>query len=127
MKFPNGWKLALLALAAPAAMLASSEHAAVVITQEGGCLVRDSDGNKIYVGDVHKVITNSKNGNVTLRCQATDVPNTTGQAVHWDTNNTGGGKCGIELNGEMVFTDDWRQTLSADGQATTICHIKKDQ
>ena len=76
-----------LVLALPTISWAESEHAAVVIT-DGGCTVRDADGNNVQATDVHKVITNGKNGNVTLRCQAKDVPNDTGKAVLWDYNNT---------------------------------------
>ena len=114
-----------LVLLLPGLTCAQSEHAAVVING-GGCMVRDADGNKvIQATEVHKTITNSKNGNVTLRCQVKDVPNATGKALIWDYNSTGGGKCGVEVNGNMVMTTEWQQTLSADGRATTICHITK--
>ena len=116
--------LLALVLALPAISRAESEQAAVVING-GGCTVRDSSGADVLATDVHKTITNNKNGNVTLRCQAKDVPNDTGKAVLWDFNNTGGRKCGIDVNGSFVMTDDWQETLSADGRATIVCHIKK--
>jgi len=111
-------------VALPAISWAESEHAAVVITG-GGCTVRDADGNNVQATDVHKTITNGKNGHVTLRCQAKDVPNATGKAVLWDYNNTGGLKCGIEVNGNFVMTTEWQESLSADGRATIVCHINK--
>lgn len=111
-------------LTAGVAAWADSEQAAVVIT-DGSCTVRDSDGNRVLATEVHKVITSGKNGNVTLRCQAKDIPNTTGKAVIWDENSTGGGRCGVIVgNGEFVFTSEWHQTLSADGRATTVCQVK---
>jgi hypothetical protein len=105
---------------------AESEQAAVVING-GGCVVRDANGVEVAATEVHKTITNNKNGNVTLRCQAKDVPNDTGSAVKWDYNNTGGRRCGIDVNGVFAMTEDWQQTLSADGRATIVCHIKKSE
>jgi exopolysaccharide biosynthesis protein len=113
-----------LVLASSGAAWADSEQAAVVI-KDGSCTVRDSDGNDVQATEVHKVITSSKNGNVMLRCQAKDIPNATGKAVVWDFNSTGGGRCGVIVgNGNFVFTSDWQQTLSADGRATIVCHVK---
>ena len=117
---------ASLALALPAKSWADSERAAVVISG-GGCTVMDADGNDVAATEVHKVITNNKNGNTTLRCQAKDIPNATGKAVTWDFNSTGGKKCGVDVNGNFVMTSDWHQTLSADGRATIVCHIGKPE
>jgi len=62
---------------------------------------------------------------VTLRCQAKDISYTTGKAVIWDFNSTGGGRCGVIVgNGDFVFTAEWQQTLSAGGRATTVCHVR---
>jgi hypothetical protein len=60
------------------------------------------------------VIVQTPSGRSNVTCTVTGVSNTTGRAVHWDFENTGN-TCGGGT--------DWKQTLSASGNAKLVCHI----
>ena len=94
-----------------------SAEPAVVIIGEGICGGLDGAGKQFTSSDVHLVITNSRNGNVILKCKAKGVPNDTGKAVHWDAFNTGF-PCLTLVGGP---TNNWHETVSASGNATVTC------
>jgi hypothetical protein len=87
-----------------------NDNAAVHI-DDGGCGMIDADGNFVFADNSHAVITYSGNGNIV--CQA-DVANSTGQAVQYKDF-----PCGT-YNG---VTTNSHETISANGQATLVCHL----
>lgn len=103
-------------------------HAEPAFTGWGGCSIWDGNGDLQTSGSFHVVITNSKDGNTIVTCQAKDLPNDSGVAVHYDINNHPpapyGGQCFITVNNEMYFTDDWKVTVSASGNASGVCKFE---
>lgn len=96
-------------------MRASRTSAVVVKGQTCGLL--DGDGGFVIGGDS---ITVTNNGGVaSVVCKAKKVPNSSGQSVEWNFHNTGFW-CET-ANGE---TRDWKEHVSASGNATLTCHVK---
>ena len=93
----------------------ASNSPAVVIS-DLSCGMLDGDGG-FAVGDGRTVTTNG--GVTTIMCKAKKVPNSQQHSVYWGFDNTGF-TCGTEL-GE---TSDWKQHVSASGNATLACHYK---
>ena len=93
----------------------ASNGSAVVIS-DLACGMLDGDGG-FAVGDGKTVTTSS--GVTTIMCKAKKVPNTQERSVYWGYENTGY-TCGTEL-GE---TSDWKEHVSASGNATLACHYK---
>ncbi len=92
-----------------------------IILTDFGCGVIDGDGNGFFTTDTKTVSSqNGKPGNlnITLKCHASGVPNSTGKAVHWNFNNTGF-SCGTQFGS----TTDWNETVSASGKAVLTCKI----
>src|SRR3954453_7609877 len=83
---------------------------AAVVIRNSSCDILDGNGNGVVSDGSHTVIIS--NGNGLLTCKATNVPNPTGRAVHWDAANTGY-PC-FTLAG---ITFDWKETISASGEA----------
>ena len=105
-----------------------NERALVIKLAETGekCALFDGDGNLVYGDGGIKVITFSANGNMLVRCQASDLANSTGSAVVYngDDNPFGPGtKCGILSPSGLCLTDAWTNTVSASGQGTVVCHF----
>lgn len=92
------------------------------------CAIWDGDGNLVTSDKFHVVITNSKDGNTIFTCQAKDVDNSTGEAVHYDMNNHPsspyGDECGLTLDGVRYSSYDWKGTVSASGSAKYKCKLE---
>ncbi|MFW6161989.1 MAG: hypothetical protein ACODAJ_04420 [Planctomycetota bacterium] len=124
------WKLGLVvAVVAVTSCLivspagAGSDRSAIVVGK-GGAALLDGNGDIAYATDFHKVITRSRNGNAILKLRAKDVPNDTGKAVHWSYANTRM-TCGVYVTGRgVVAASNWRETVSADGNAVLTCLVK---
>jgi hypothetical protein len=101
------------------ALLGASEaQAQAIVINDQGCGLLDGDGNFVFASSDHTVITNSANGNCHLKCSVKGVGNSTGKAAHFDNASTGlpcGTACGL--------TNNWRETVSASGNATLTCHV----
>jgi hypothetical protein len=97
---------------------------ALVINPAGGCGLLDGNGAGAFTTDTKIVATQSQNGNTTLKCQADVTPASSGKAAQFDFASTGA-VCGEfdAIHGSQV-TQDWKETVSASGQATLICHFK---
>lgn len=94
--------------------------------EKDGCGMGDGDGNVAFFPDatVRQVETQSANSNIVYICTA-DVPNNSGNAVKYDTQNNPvepGLKCGSAFF--VHETTDWQETISASGNAKLICHFK---
>jgi hypothetical protein len=77
---------------------------------DGTCTLLDGAG-LVVLGTRHVVRT--PNGRFNDVCSAKGVNNPTGAAVQWDYSNTG-----LLCDGST----DWRETVSASGNATITCH-----
>ena len=101
--------------------------AAIVIKPAGGCAFFDGNGGFFFTSNTQIVATSSANGNTMLKCSATNVANSQGHAVTYDTNNNPFGpgvECGIGSPNGFVFTTNWHETISADGNAVAVCQYK---
>ena len=106
-----------------------NERALVIKLTETGekCALFDGDGNLVYGDGGIKVITFSANGNMMVRCQASDLANSTGLAVRYDADDNPigpGTKCGILTPTGLCFTDTWTNTISASGHGQVVCHFR---
>ena len=78
------------------------------------CGMLDGNGGGITADASSVVITSS--GNVNFKCSVSGVANSTGSAVQWNFDNTGL-LCGTTVG----VTDQWKETVSASGNATLSC------
>ena len=99
---------------------------ATVFITLANCGMFDASGNNVSVLDI-EIITQSSNNNITWICQA-EFDNPTGKPIKYDAFNVPGIPpeylpimCEDGLGG---FTEDWKEVISASGQATTTCHFK---
>lgn len=92
-----------------AKVLESSVH-----LSDFGCGMIDGDGGFIAATSSDVIFTSS--GNANFKCSIKGAANSTGSAVHYDFASTGL-LCGT-LNG---VTDQWKETVSANGNATLQC------
>lgn len=85
---------------------------ALVIVNDGGCLIHDASGGLTFRAvDTDAVVTRD---GCTVVCETRlDA----GAKATFDSASTGG-SCGIEGCG---FTESWTQTMSADGAVTLTC------
>jgi len=100
---------------------ASGNPNAAFIDKNTGCGLFDGDGNLAVTNDARNVITSSDKA--THQCKIVGVPNSTGKAVHYDSDNNPFGpglECFIAGAG---FTTDFREVVSASGVATLTCKI----
>jgi len=107
--------LALLAGGTALAVSPASADGAVVINDQG-CGLLDGDGGFAVADSDHAVVTPSGNG--VLKCKADVTVPSSGQAAHFDFASTG-----LLCNTPAGVTDDWRETVSASGQATLTCKV----
>ena len=98
---------------------------AVVIDPAGPCGLPDGNGGVYITNDTQVVGAHSANGNSKLTCKAIGVPNDTGSAVRWDAASFGS-LCGIPSPHGLILTDDWKATVSSEGDATLQCRFKFD-
>ncbi len=109
----------VLALGASAALA----DPAVVIRQES-CVLLDGDGNVVATTDVAQIVTTqSANGNVDVQCDADVSPASSGKAARFDFASTGL-LCVFDTPFGVETTDDWKETVSASGQAKIVCHLR---
>ena|SRR5713101_7207917 len=101
---------------------AAAHAGAALIINDFGCDILDGDGNFQSATSDHTVITMSHTGHITAKCWAKDLPNSTGQAVHWGPDNTGM-PCGIVNTAVAVSTNHWQETVSTDGNAELTCLV----
>jgi hypothetical protein len=117
---------ACLAVMAAAAFTIRAESAPAatpspaLVISEFGCNMFDGDGNIFFTTDTHGVVTNSNNNNVNIRCQAEVTPPATGRAAVWSQATHPGVQCSTMAG----LTDNWRNVVSASGNATLTCHYK---
>lgn len=96
----------------------STHAAANVFIDEIACGLLDGARNVVNTSDTHTVITNNPNGNTVFRCSANVGPTPTGQAVIWNSANTG-----EPCDTPGGSTNSWQEFVSASGEATLICHV----
>ena len=111
---------------------AARAEGALVINPAAGCTVGVLNGGEIVwtsSDDARIVITQSSNGNAKYVCKITDVPNDTGSALHYDyqwiLDNLGVDFPCVYVEGSFVgISRDWRQIVSASGEAKLVCTFK---
>ncbi len=84
----------------------------------------DADQAQIVVSYNNDELNNS---NVTLKCKVSNISNDSGNAIHWNINNTVPEfKCEAFVNQNPAgwVTEDWSQTISASGESTLTCKFK---
>jgi len=109
--------LMLVAVLAGGALLSgftSGDNNAAGIDKDFGCTVFDGNGNAYFSNDGISVVNNG--GNTLLVCKAKDAPNDTGMAVRF---------VGFGCNTYGGFTLESSNLVSADGNVTLRCEIKK--
>lgn len=106
----------LVLLAGGFTMLA--DNPAVVINDSSSCGMLDGDGGFVYTDNTHAVTTSSGNGS--MNCQANVAAPSGGKAKHWDFSNTS-----LPCVTPAGSTTDWKETVSADGQASLSCHFSQ--
>jgi hypothetical protein len=92
------------------------------------CGLFDGDGGFLITTDTQAVQTQSANGNTKITCHAASVPNSTGKAVHYDTDNNPFGPGALCGDGFGNTTADWKEVVSDNedgtGDATLQCRFK---
>ena len=77
------------------------------------------DGNKkFYLTSSKNSVVYNKSGDI-LKCSAKKIPNKAKKAVKWNKGNTGY----VCSTGHHI-TNDWSETVSANGNATLTCKFK---
>ncbi len=102
------------------------------------CGVFDSDGEFFLVDCRNQIATYSRNGNALVVAQASGVPNSTGEMLHWDAWNPPQIMMdwfGLEEppapcyvlgpDGGALFTLNWKAKLTPSGQGSLVCHYAK--
>jgi hypothetical protein len=107
--------LALGLLAAPAASIAKSPNAAVVV-KNGACSLLDATGASVP-GDRSHVVVNKKGTHFV--CRAKGLANDTGKAIRYNFANTG-----LTCQTSLGPTERWQEVISAGGRARLVCHLK---
>jgi hypothetical protein len=98
----------------------ASDAAPALVISDFGCNLIDGNGAFAFTTDTHGVVTNSNNDNAMMRCQAQVTPSPDGRAVRWSQDTHPGLQCNVLGR----LTDDWRNVVSASGNATLICQFK---
>ena len=88
----------------------------------GGCILLDGNGGVGPATGARTHIVCTPSGNVNAFCKADVTPPNSGTAAHFDFGSTGFG-CFIVCPTGPVFTTDWKETVSASGEATLQCHL----
>ena len=102
------------------------------------CGVFDGDEEFFTVDCRNQVATYSRNGNAIVVVQASGVPNSTGQTLHWDAYNPPQVMLdwfGLEdppapcyvlgPDGGALFTLNWKAKLTPSGNSSLVCHYAK--
>jgi hypothetical protein len=108
--------------------LLASRRAALIIRNQG-CVLLDGDGNVVAADRDFAVVTSSTLRNAMITCKARHVGNAAHVAVHYDTDRNPlfpGLLCLVPTppGGDQLITSDWRENVSASGNATIHCHFK---
>ena len=109
---------ALALIAVGGGQVARADDNGASVYEGFGCGLSDGDGHFVFTTDTHSVEVGNNGNGVTI-CKASGVANSTGRAVHWNSENTGGGRCFIRGQ----FATDWDITVSAGGVAILRCHL----
>jgi hypothetical protein len=104
----------LVTVAAPAPAQAAG---AVVIKKGGSCSLFNGSGAVVGTGQGRAVVTPSGNG--VWKCRAKVAAAPSGRAVTFT-----GAKTGTSCVSPAGTTKKWRQTISASGRTTLICHVR---
>ena len=89
----------------------------------GGCVLFDGNGNLGLASGARTHIVCTPSGNVNAFCKADVTPSSSGTAAHFDSSSTGF-RCFVVCPTGTVSTTDWKETVSASGEATLQCHVK---
>ena len=108
------WLLVSLVVLLVGGVTMLADNAAVVVN-ETGCWMLDGNGDFVITNNAHAVTTSNGNGSMT--CQANVTPSSSGKAAHWE------GTASLLCLTPGGATADWKETVSADGQASLSCHI----
>lgn len=107
--------------------VAYANNAAVVIDGQS-CSAFDGNGLPSDPTNVsHMVVTHSDNA--LYICKMDVTPSSTGHAVKYDATNNPftpitGDPITCTIGALSLDTTDWQETVSANGQATLVCHVK---
>jgi hypothetical protein len=88
----------------------------------GGCVLSDGNGNFGSATGARTHIVCAPSGNVNAFCKADVTPPSSGKAAHFDFGSTGF-RCSIVCPTGEVSTTDWKETVSASGEATLQCKL----
>lgn len=117
----TGAPLLAVALAAGLVTVASPAPAqaagAVVIKKGGSCTL--FNGSKVVVGTGQGRAVVTPSGNGVWKCRAKVAPAPSGKAITFT-----GAKTGFTCTSPAGTTTNWRQTISASGRTTLICHVR---
>ena len=113
----------------PESSARSASPQSAIIIRNNGCVLLDGDGGIVEADRNIVISTQSTGRNATLICKVKSVANSAGQAATYDSENNPLGPgvvCAIlrPQQGVNVFTTDWKETVSASGNATIRCHYK---
>ena len=106
----------------------SANTRSAVVIRNSGCVLLDGDGAIASADRDIDISTQSTNQNTTLICKVKKVANSTGRALHYDSENNPifpGLGCSVLRPDGFVFTTDWNETVSAAGNATLRCRFKQ--
>lgn len=81
-----------------------------------GCWLFDANGSRVYTEDAFEVGPQTNLGNTLVRCE-TEVDNSTGRTILFDSANTSGTTC--FANG--MESIKWRQVITPEGSARLVC------
>ena len=104
---------AVLVLSSVSSALAQAD----VFIDVSACGMRDGNGTFVVTHDTHVVVTNNRQGNGKVTCQADVTPSISGRAQQWDFDNTG-----VLCVTPSGTTSSWHEVVSAQGEATLQCH-----
>jgi hypothetical protein len=114
-------KLSLLAIAVGGSMcLASAVHAQAIVVKDAACVLFDGNGSAAVIPDGgHFLVTPSSNGNSNATCSGIVLPAAGGGTVHYDFESTG-----AVCNTAICLTEDWKEVVTPNGNASITCHCK---
>ena len=118
--------LAASVLGLSASILPTVQAAPAILVLDVACgFILDGDGNPFEVPEpAREIRTQSQQGTETYICKVDDVPNSTGKAVKFtsEDNPFGEGLTCVDSQGRE--TTQWVEVVSASGKATLHCHFK---
>ena len=112
----------ILAAILLAATIARADGVAIHFN-DGICGVYNSLGTAIVLGATRITYTAGFDGIGTAHwtCQA-DQGFPAGRMIRLDAENTGQ-PCGVGMAGGVIFSDNWRETISTAGHITVTCTV----